>query len=141
MTAPGPASKPRPGGGLEFRQFLDPRRAPADLRYGHLVSRRITQFQPRITDLAHAWQKPVQLEPTLSVTLDVMRENSHRGVVSDLQVPAENTHGTIAFKLKRTPFLKPTPAGGSPIIIPERSAVCVTRSVISIRPMLPSRVS
>ncbi len=51
------------------------------------------------------------------------------------------SHGTIDFQLNRTPVLKPTPAGALPATIPVKSAVCVTLSVISISPMLPSRVT
>jgi hypothetical protein len=54
--------------------------------------------------------------------------------------PALRDYGTIVFRLNRTPLKKPTPGGGEPIE-PVRSATRVTRSVTSITPMHPSRVT
>ena len=49
------------------------------------------------------------------------------------------TQGIIVVKLNRTPLWKPTP--GVVLICPVRSATRVTRSVVSIIPIFPSRVT
>ncbi len=48
-------------------------------------------------------------------------------------------YGMMDLRLNRTPLWKPTPAGG-PVGLPVRSAIRVTRSVVSIRPRFPSAV-